>query len=159
MPRSRSDGTPPQPPNRYKLTELLVKRQKPRARAFMIWDTLQRGFALSVQPTGHKAYKVVYSHHGRVRWLHLGSVNAIGLSDARKLANRVMLQVAEGQDPQAERNATRSAPTFYRSGRSPDWLKMKNSECASGEAGSRGSYSVKLKLVALALKGTRSSAA
>jgi integrase len=112
MPRSRSDGTPPQPPNRYKLTELLVKRQKPRARAFMVWDTLQRGFALSVQPTGHKAYKVVYSHHGRVRWFHLGSINAIGLSDARKLANRVMLQVAEGKDPQAERNATRSAPTF-----------------------------------------------
>jgi integrase len=112
MPRSRSDGTPPQPPNRYKLTELLVKRQKPRARAFMVWDTLQRGFALSVQPTGHKAYKVVYSHHGRVRWLHLGSVNAIGLSDARKLANRVMLQVAEGKDPQAERKEARSAATF-----------------------------------------------
>jgi integrase len=112
MPRSRSDGTPSQPPNRLKLTELLVKRQKPRARAFMVWDTLQRGFALSMQPTGHKAYKVVYSHHGRVRWFHLGSVNAISLSDARKLANRVMLQVAEGKDPQAERNATRSAPTF-----------------------------------------------
>jgi hypothetical protein len=66
MPRSRRDGTPPQPPNRHKLTDLLVKRQKPRARAFMVWDTLQRGFALSVQPTGHKAYKVVYSHQGRV---------------------------------------------------------------------------------------------
>ena len=112
MPRSRSDGTPSQPPNRHKLTELLVKRQSPRARAFMVWDTLQRGFALSVQPTGHKAYKVVYSLHGRVRWFHLGDVSAIGLSDARRLANRVMLQVAEGKDPQAERNAARSAPTF-----------------------------------------------
>jgi integrase len=112
MPRSRSDGTPPQPPNRHKLTELLVKRQSPRARAFTVWDTLQRGFALSVQPTGHKAYKVIYSRHGRVRWFHLGGVTAIGLSDARRLANRVMLQVAEGKDPQAERNAARSAPTF-----------------------------------------------
>ena len=112
MPRSRSDGTPSQPPNRHKLTELLVKRQSPRPRAFMVWDTLQRGFALSVQPTGHKAYKVVYSRHGRVRWFHLGGVSAIGLSDARRLANRVMLQVAEGKDPQAERNAARSAPTF-----------------------------------------------
>ena len=112
MPRSRSDGTPSQPPNRHKLTELLVKRHAPRARAFMVWDTLQRGFALSVQPTGHKAYKVVYSLHGRVRWFHLGDVRAISLSDARRLANRVMLQVAEGKDPQAERNAARSAPTF-----------------------------------------------
>jgi integrase len=112
MPRSRSDGTPSQPPNRHKLTELLVKRQTPRARAFMVWDTLQRGFALCVQPTGHKAYKLVYSRHGRVRWFHLGVVSAIGLSDARRLANRLMLQVAEGKDPQAERNATRSAPTF-----------------------------------------------
>ena len=90
MARSRSDGTPSQPPNRHKLTELLVKRQSPRPRAFMVWDTLQRGFALSVQPTGHKAYKVVYSLQGRVRWFHLGDVSAIGLSDARKLANRVI---------------------------------------------------------------------
>jgi hypothetical protein len=112
MPRSRSDGTPSRPPNRHKLTELLVKRQPSRPRAFMVWDTLQRGFALSVQPTGHKAYKVIYSRHGRVRWFHLGGVTAIGLSDARRLANRVMLQVAEGKDPQAERNATRSALTF-----------------------------------------------
>jgi integrase len=112
MPRARRDGTPPQPPNRHKLTDLFVKHQKPRARAFMVWDTIQRGFALSVQPTGHKAYKVVYSHQGRVRWFHLGDVHAIGLSDARKLANRVIFQVAEGKDPQAERKATRSAPTF-----------------------------------------------
>jgi integrase len=112
MPRSRRDGTPPQPPNRHKLTDLFVKREKPRARAFMIWDTLQRGFALSVQPTGHKAYKVVYSHQGRVRWFHLGNAQAIGLSDARRLANRVMVQVAEGKDPQAERKAARSAATF-----------------------------------------------
>jgi hypothetical protein len=107
MPRPRRDGTPPQPPNRHKLTDLFVKRQKPRARAFIIWDTLQRGFALSVQPTGHKAYKVVYSHQGRVRWFHLGNAQAIGLSDARRLANRVMVQVAEGKDPQAERKAAR----------------------------------------------------
>ena len=90
MPRSRSDGTPSQPPNRHKLTELLVKRQIPRARAFMVWDTLQRGFALSVQPTGHKAYKVIYSRHGRVRWFHLGGVTAIGLSDARRLVAPVI---------------------------------------------------------------------
>jgi integrase len=112
MPRPRRDGTPSQAPNRRKLHELLIKRQKPRARAFMIWDTIQAGFALSVQPTGHKAYKVVYSHQGRVRWFHLGNAQAITLSDARRLASRVIFQVAEGKDPQAERKAARSAGTF-----------------------------------------------
>jgi integrase len=78
----------------------------------MIWDTQQRGLALSVQPTGHRAYKVVYSFHGRPRWYHLGPADAISLADARKLAARVMFQVAEGKDPQAERRAERSSGTF-----------------------------------------------
>jgi hypothetical protein len=39
-------------------------------------------------------------------------VDAIGLSDARKLAGQVMVQVAQGQDPQANRKAMRTSGTF-----------------------------------------------
>ena len=46
----------------------------------------QPGLALSVRPTGKKAWKVIYRFHGRPRWLHLGDVRSIGLADARRLA-------------------------------------------------------------------------
>jgi integrase len=78
----------------------------------MFWDAYQRGLALRVEPTGYKAWKVVYRHHGRPRWLHLGAADAIGLAAARKLAAALMLEVLQGKDPQAERKAQRSAGTF-----------------------------------------------
>jgi integrase len=65
-----------------------------------------------MQPSGHAAWKAVYSFHRRSRWLHLADVTAIGLADARKLAYSAMHQVAQGKDPAAERRAERSADTF-----------------------------------------------
>lgn len=112
MPRPRRDGTPATAPNRHKLSDIFLKKLKPQARPFMVWDVQQRGLAVAVQPTGHKAWKVVYALNGRPRWYSIGDVAAIGLSDARKLAGRVMFAVAEGKDPAAERKAQRSRGTF-----------------------------------------------
>jgi hypothetical protein len=78
----------------------------------LTWDTLQRGLVLRVQPTGHKAFKVIYRFGGRPRWVHLGSADSIDLTAARRLAGKVMLEVAEGQDPAAERRAARTRGTF-----------------------------------------------
>lgn len=99
-------------PNKCKLNQLTVRRVRARARTFLTWDTYQHGLALQVRPTGHKAWKVIYSHRGRPRWYHLGNADAIKVNDARKLAGRVMFAVAEGKDPQAERKAHRSKGTF-----------------------------------------------
>ena len=112
MPRPRGDGTPATSPNKQKLSDISLKKLKPRERTFLVWDTQQRGLAVSVQPTGTKAFKVVYPFHGRPRWYHIGAVDAIGLADARKLAARVMFKVAEGTDPAAEKQAERSKGTF-----------------------------------------------
>jgi integrase len=95
-----------------RLTELSVRKLKPKSDAYLIWDTLQRGLAIRVQPTGARAWKVIYSRHGRPRWLHLGDVGAIGLADARTLAAEAMLAVARGKDPAAEKRAERGAGTF-----------------------------------------------
>jgi integrase len=95
-----------------RLTELAVRRLKPKSAAYVVWDTLQRGLAIRVQPTGARAWKVIYSRHGRPRWLSLGSVDAIGLADARTLAAEAMLAVAKGKDPAAEKRAERGAGTF-----------------------------------------------
>ena len=112
MPRPRSDGQSPRPVRKQTLDELTVQRLPPEPKAFLVWDRKQHGLALSVQPTGQKAYKVVYSFHGRPRWYHLGVVGKIGLADARKLARKIQVRVADGYDPQAERKAERMAGTF-----------------------------------------------
>src|SRR5262245_55765394 len=112
MPRPRKSGCPARTPEKRRLTELAVKKAKLRSEAYLIWDTHQRGLAIRVQPTGAKAWKCIYSYHGRPRWLHIGDANAIGLADARTLAAEAMLAVAQGKDPAAEKKAERGAGTF-----------------------------------------------
>jgi integrase len=113
MPRThRNDGTPAASPNKRNLTERFLERVQPDDRVFLVWDTYQHGLALQVRPSGHKTWKVIYAHRGRPRWYHLGNAAAVDLSDARKLAQRIMFQVSEGKDPAAEKKAERSKGTF-----------------------------------------------
>jgi integrase len=101
------------PVQKRKLTELFVRQTaKPRDHAYQVWDTHQHNLALRVQPTGAKAWVVVYGRHGRSRWLTLGNANAIGLSDARIEAGKIMVAVMQGLDPAAERKAQRGAGSF-----------------------------------------------
>jgi hypothetical protein len=45
------------PAHKVKLTELFVKRQRPVAgKPVVLWDTLQRGLALRIQPTGRRSW-------------------------------------------------------------------------------------------------------
>ena len=50
-------------PNKTKLNDLLIKRLK--AKSYLIWDTYQRGLAIRVKPTGHRAWKCIYKSGGR----------------------------------------------------------------------------------------------
>jgi integrase len=68
--------------------------------------------ALQIQPSGYRAYKLIYRHHNRPRWYHIGAADAIGLADARKLAAELVLRVLKGEDVAAEKRAERSAGTF-----------------------------------------------
>src|SRR6516225_3367014 len=114
MPRPRDDGSPANKPNRRRLSEGLAKTVRgDSTRVVVYWDTLQRGLALAVQPSGHRAYKCVYTIRGRgARWYHLGNARAISLADARKLVGRIMVAVAEGGDPHADRLALRGRGSF-----------------------------------------------
>jgi integrase len=100
------------PPNKQKINALTVARLKPAEKPYVVWDTLQRGLALRVRPTGARSWKAIYNRHGRTRWLTLGDANAIGLADARQLAAEAMLAVARGGDPAADKKAERSQGTF-----------------------------------------------
>jgi integrase len=99
-------------PNKRKLTALFLQQLRPKTRAYMVWDTHQRGLAIRVEPTGYRAWKLVYRHHNRPRWYHIGAANAVALAEARKEAARLMLFVMQGKDPQAERRAERIVGTF-----------------------------------------------
>jgi integrase len=107
--RPRKDGTASRQPNRRNLTELFVRRVSTDTTPINVWDSKERGLVLRVHPTGRRAFKVVYSRRGRPRWYHLGDV---GLADARRMAARIKLAVAEGKDPAADRKAERGAGTF-----------------------------------------------
>jgi integrase len=96
-------------PRKRSLTELLVRRAALEPRAYAIWDTRERGLCLCVQPTGHRAFKFVYSRGGRARWYHIGIID---LANARRIAAGLRVKVAEGKDPVAERKAERSCGTF-----------------------------------------------
>jgi integrase len=85
---------------------------RPTNQAYLVWDTYQRGLALQLQPTGYRAYKLIYRFHNRPRWYHIGAADAIGLADARRIAAELMLEVIRGKDPAAEKRAVRGAGTF-----------------------------------------------
>src|SRR6185369_16713984 len=99
-------------PNKLKLTPLFVAKVQPQEGAFLVWDTVQRGLALQVQPTGYKALKAIYRHHNRPRWYHLGAADGVGLAAARKRCAEIMNDVMRDLDPQAERESARRASSF-----------------------------------------------
>jgi integrase len=115
MPRPRRDGTPARSTaNKRKLSDAFVKTVRPDPdRVAVYWDTVQHGLALAVQPSGHRAWKCVYTVPRRgPRWYSIGNARAISLTEARRLAGRIMVQVAEGGDPHADRLALRGRGSF-----------------------------------------------
>jgi integrase len=103
MSRPRHDGTPARAKRKRALTELYL--QKTKLEPGLHWDATQRGLALSLQPSGRRAWKLIYSIHNRVRWFHLGDAHAMTLGEARKLAAEKRVEVDKGKDPQGEKRA------------------------------------------------------
>ncbi len=100
------------PANRRSLTKAYIDRAEPQPKPYRVWDVRQRGLVLMVRPTGRKIYYVGYRIRRRLCWYRLADADAIALDDARKLAQRVMYEVAQGVDPQATRMAERNAGSF-----------------------------------------------
>src|SRR5262249_2360443 len=144
MPRSRRDGSPASKPNRRRLSEAFAKTVRGDSTGVVVyWDTLQRGLALAVQPSGHRAYKCVYTIRGRgARRDHLSDARAIRLNgartraDARKLASKAMYQVAEGKDPHADRLALRGRGSFEQVARRylEEYAKKRNKSWRQADA-------------------------
>ena len=112
MARPRSDGSPSTAPNRQRLSHFAVKNPSRKTDPLLFGILFSAGWR---SPCSHPApwhgKQYMLSTVARVKYI-LPNVNAVGLADARKLAARIMLQVAEGKDPAAERRAERSVDTF-----------------------------------------------
>jgi integrase len=92
------------------LTDLFVRRVKPRAKTFRVYDAKAPGLLLRVHTSGRKTFVFMYNIRGRTRWFTIGDV---ALSDARRMATKLRTNVLiENRDPATERREDRDAGTF-----------------------------------------------
>jgi len=77
----------------------------------LTWDTALPGLALRVQGKA-RSYVLVYRFNKEPRWIKVGNALQITDKDARKLARKMQVRIAEGYDPGAEKRAERGGSTF-----------------------------------------------
>lgn len=69
------------------------------------------GLALRIYPSGMKSFVLRYSFHGRKQLMTVGKVGAMSLLEARTRARKLMVQVADGVNPLAEKRMDAQAGT------------------------------------------------
>lgn len=99
-------------PGRLTLTD--IDRAKPiPGEQFVLWDRSLPGFGVRVSPRNTKTYIAKYRlPGGRVRWLTLGRTTVLTLDEARKRARSALGIVADGKDPQLQKDAAKAALTL-----------------------------------------------
>jgi integrase len=95
------------------LTDVLIKHlmqpdKRPAKRAETP-DGKVAGLYFVRQPTGAASWALRYRSAGKPRKLTIGPFPAIGLADARKRAQKAAGEIAAGDDPAAEKQASRAA--------------------------------------------------
>jgi integrase len=94
------------------LKSTIDKAQTPASGDAWLWDAEVEGFGLRIQHTGRKTYVVRYRTKDSKRTqrkVTLGRASDMPPEKARELARKVFSQVAEGQDPAADRKPQHQA--------------------------------------------------
>lgn len=94
-----------------KLTKDIIASALPRDKEYFIWDSALPGLGLRVHSSGSKALTFQYRAGTRSRRINIGNAKYYGLPAARRIAEGYALQVANGHDPRAQREAERNAIT------------------------------------------------
>ncbi len=100
-----------------RLTKALIDNELPENKPKFLWDTQQSGFGVKVLPSGNKKYILKYRTKGggrraQQRWYLIGTHGAITLDQARGIARQVQGAIAEGKDPQGQKESFRGATTM-----------------------------------------------
>ena len=97
-----------------KLTKTRVERIQPEPGTDVLrWDDVLPSFGVRVKPSGVRSYIVQYRNRaGRSRRITIGRHGLFTVEQARKVARRVLLAAADGQDPAEERAEKRPTLTI-----------------------------------------------
>jgi integrase len=123
---------------RRKITELTRQKATAGKRRKLIWDTVQRGLALAIEPTGRQSWKFVYrwppgAKGSKPVWLTWAG---LGLADAREKAQETWKKIHDGIDPRGSRQASLQATmTFEDLHRRyvDQWARLHNRSWRQGE--------------------------
>jgi integrase len=88
-------------------TEIGLKNLSAKSKQFDVSDGQVPGFGMRVSPGGTKTFHVFYRMGKKKRRMTIGRYPDLSLKNARTSARAALKQVAEGKDPQAEKQARR----------------------------------------------------
>ncbi|QBF31860.1 site-specific integrase [Thalassococcus sp. S3] len=94
-----------------KLTKRFVEAVEPQSKGHVVWDDELPGFGLRVYPSGKRSYLIQYRAKGRSRRYTIGLHGVWTPETARREAKALLGQIAQGEDPAAEREEERRAVT------------------------------------------------
>ncbi|TGW14585.1 DUF4102 domain-containing protein [bacterium NHP-B] len=96
-----------------RLTKRLVETTLPRDKDLILWDSEMTGFCCKITPKGRRIYMLYYrSSDRRQRKPKIGEHGVMGCEEARSVAQRWLLQIAQGGDPSVEKQEVRLSPTL-----------------------------------------------
>ena len=94
-----------------RLTEKSVARITPRERDVFEWDDALPGFGVRVKPSGVKSYMIQYRRGAISKRMTIGSCALFRLEQARDRGRRFLSAAKDSEDPAAERDKARKAPS------------------------------------------------
>lgn len=101
------------PPRKFAFTVALLNSLKsPAAGRTWVYDTKAPGLAFMVTDKGARAFYLYRRVQGRPERIRIGGFPDLSIEQARKLAAKLNADIAQGQDPQAERRRAREEWTL-----------------------------------------------
>lgn len=102
---------------KIKFNQMTIRNLKPGSRSEEYFDADRKpgegAFGIRVSPKGKKTWFIMYKNQaGKIKRYTIGQYPSMSLRDAREKAQGKMALVHAGQDPSAERQAYRTAPTM-----------------------------------------------
>ncbi len=94
-----------------KISKRTIETLAPQEADFFLWDDELKNFGVRVMPSGRKTFLVQYRAKGRTRRVKIGVFGSVTPDEARQQAQRLLGEVAHGEDPAEGIAIDRKSPT------------------------------------------------